>query len=187
MIPFILAAVGGYLIGDSVKSEKFANGGEIINEVEIIDDVDDNLLQNLNEKLRVYKKYKNFNKVTGKYGNDFSTLYFYDDDKLIFSIDSEWDEDIELATLDMDGEKYNFNAHPFDGFGGINTEKLAEDFEKALNEVSTFSATISLEGYNIYTEKAKSKSEANRILQGLKENTRFEVVKGSAEIGKLKR
>ena len=33
MIPFILAVVGGYLIGDSMKdSEKFDNGGSVDNE-----------------------------------------------------------------------------------------------------------------------------------------------------------
>ena len=31
MIPFILAAVGGYLIGDSMKSKKFADGGGVGN------------------------------------------------------------------------------------------------------------------------------------------------------------
>jgi hypothetical protein len=45
MIPFILAAVGGYLIGDSMKdSKKFANGGEIEYTVEyevFVDDADD--------------------------------------------------------------------------------------------------------------------------------------------------
>jgi hypothetical protein len=29
MIPFILAAVGGYLIGDSMKSSQFADGGRL--------------------------------------------------------------------------------------------------------------------------------------------------------------
>ena len=29
MIPYILAAIGGYLIGDSMKGKQYANGGEL--------------------------------------------------------------------------------------------------------------------------------------------------------------
>ena len=187
MIPFILAAVGGYLIGDSMKSEKFAKGGGIDNKVEVIDDVYENQLsENLKEKLKIFKKYKPFTKVEGKYANDYSRLSFYDkDSNLIYLITSNWDADEEFATLIMNGEKYTFNSHPFDGFGGLDTKKLAENFKEAIDAIGTYSATISLEGYNIYVEKADTKSEANRILQGFKENTKFEVVNGSAQIGKL--
>ena len=54
MIPYILAAVGGYLIGDSLKAKLFAKGGklsswetiygEVVKEINRVDDIETILL-----------------------------------------------------------------------------------------------------------------------------------------------
>ena len=63
MIPFILAAVGGYLIGDSVKSDtkmKFADGGQAGDEfiVEVFDDVPIGILKPARSKKMIEKMAK---------------------------------------------------------------------------------------------------------------------------------
>jgi hypothetical protein len=66
MIPFILAAVGGYLIGDSMKdSQTFANGGEVEYKVEyevFIDDADDPYTDNRTKTFKDLDKAIEFGK-----------------------------------------------------------------------------------------------------------------------------
>jgi len=93
MIPFILAAVGGYLLGDSMKSESFADGG--------------NIYQIKDPKKRFYSISMSTGKPAWNESADLGYRYSKEDaEKLRELLAKEGYNDLEIVEYDKDWWKY---------------------------------------------------------------------------------
>jgi len=137
------------------------------------------------QKIKLLLNKIDFDKVTGKIEyeqlEDNTNLKFYKDGKLVMSLKGDYnDETDELdTTINVDGETAELNYHPYDGFGNVDMQQLNKNINEAFTELNTYSAVVSIEGYEEYAEDVEGLENAKSLIQDIKGNTRFQVLKGS--------
>jgi hypothetical protein len=138
------------------------------------------------QKIKLLSNKIDFNKVIGvidyEKTTDNTDLYFYKDIELVMSLNGDWDETTEeLDTIiDVNGETAYLNYHPLDSMGGVNMQQLKKNINEAFKELNTYSAVVSIEGYEEYAENVEGLENAKSVIQDIKGNTRFQVLKGSS-------
>ena len=138
------------------------------------------------QKIKLLSNKIDFNKVLGfidyDQSKDNTDLDFYKDSELVMTLKGDWNESTEEldATIDVNGETAEFNYHPTDGFGNIDFEQLGKNINEAFRELNTYSAVVSIEGYEEYAEDVEGLENAKALIQDIKGNTRFQVLKGSS-------
>ena len=138
------------------------------------------------QKIKLLSNKIDFNKVVGvidyeKTKNN-TDLDFYKNIELVMSLNGDWDETTEeLDTIiDVNGETAYLNYHPLDSMGGVNMQQLKKNINEAFKELNTYSAVVSIEGYEEYAEDVEGLENAKSVIQNIKGNTRFQVLKGSS-------
>ena len=127
-----------------------------------------------------------FDKITGEINyeemENNTDLKFYKNGTLVMSLNGDWDETTEeLDTIiDVNGETAYLNYHPLDSMGGVNMQQLKKNINEAFKELNTYSAVVSIEGYEEYAEDVEGLENARATIQDIKGNTRFQVLKGSS-------
>ena len=135
-------------------------------------------------KLLLYKI--DFDKITGEINyeetENNTDLKFYKNGTLVMSLNGDWNEESEElhTTIDIDGETTELNYHPLDSMGGVNMQQLKKNINEAFKELNTYSAVVSIEGYEEYAEDVEGLENAKSVIQDIKGNTRFQVLKGSS-------
>jgi GNAT superfamily N-acetyltransferase len=138
------------------------------------------------QKIKLLSNKIDFNKVVGVIDYEKTTnntdLDFYKDSELVMSLDGDWDETTEeLDTIiDVNGEMAYLNYHPLDSMGGVDMQQLKKNINEAFRELNTYSAVVSIEGYEEYAEDVEGLENAKSVIQDIKGNTRFQVLKGSS-------
>ena len=138
------------------------------------------------QKIKLLSTKIDFNKVLGfidyDQSKDNTDLDFYKDAELVMTLKGDWNESTEEldATIDVNSETAEFNYHPRDGFGNIDFEQLEKNINEAFRELNTYSAVVSIEGYEEYAEDVEGLENARNVIQNIKGNTRFQVLKGSS-------
>ena len=114
--------------------------------------------------------------------NGNTNLYFYKNGKLVMSLKGDWNEEPEEldSIIMIDGETAELNYHPLDSMGGVDFTQLKENIDEAFRELNTYSAVVSIEGYEEYAEDVEGLENARAVIQDIKGNTRFQVLKGSS-------
>jgi hypothetical protein len=64
--------------------------------------------------------------------------------------------------------------------GGLDLSQLENNINEAFRELNTYSAVVSIEGYEEYAEDVEGLENARATIQDIKGNTRFQVLKGSS-------
>lgn len=143
------------------------------------------------EKIKMLSKKVDFDEVRGEidYGKteNNTDLEFYKNGKLVMTLKGDYNSDNESldTIIDLDGETTELNYHPADGFGGVNLSTLKKNINDAFRELGIYSAVVSIEGYEEYSEDVKGLETAKQLIQDIKGNTKFQVLKGrSVGIGK---
>jgi predicted GNAT family acetyltransferase len=153
--------------------------------VDSIGDAEYDLYNEL-QKIKLLSNKIDFNKVVGvidyEKTNDNTDLDFYKDVELVMTLKGDWNQGTDEldTTIDVNGETAELNYHPLDGMGGINFTQLEENINKAFSELNTYSAVVSIEGYEEYAEDVEGLENARATIQNIKGNTRFQVLKGSS-------
>jgi hypothetical protein len=138
------------------------------------------------QKIKLLSNKIDFNKVVGfidyEKTEDNTDLDFYKDSELVMSLKGDWNESTDEldTTIDVNGETAELNYHPLDSMGGLNKKQLQENINEALRELNTYSAVVSIEGYEEYAEDVEGLENAKALIQNIKGNTRFQVLKGSS-------
>jgi GNAT superfamily N-acetyltransferase len=138
------------------------------------------------QKIKLLLNKIDFDKITGEIDyeeiENNTNLKFYKDGTLVMSLNGDWNEETEEldAIIDIDGETTELNYHPLDSMGGLDLTQLQENINEAFRELNTYSAVVSIEGYEEYAEDVEGLENAKATLQGIKESTRFQVLKGSS-------
>jgi len=138
------------------------------------------------EKIKLLSNKIDFNKIVGSIDynktTDNTDLDFYKDAELVMSLKGDWNESTEEldTTIDIDGETTELNYHPLDSMGGLYLTQLEENINEAFRELNTYSAVVSIEGYEEYAEDVEGLENAKNVIQDIKGNTRFQVLKGSS-------
>jgi hypothetical protein len=148
--------------------------------------------------IQILSKYLAFDKVSGDYTNfnvdfDFYKIRANNSKELVCSINGDWDKSempsvIEIKTEQGYIESSYFNSYPRGSFGDFDETQFEKNLKNALNEIkqkNLYSAVVSLEGYEQYSEKVDGLENAKQAIQDIKENTRFQVVKGDVASGDL--
>jgi hypothetical protein len=148
--------------------------------------------------IQILSKYLAFDKVSGDYTNfnvdfDFYKIRANNSKELVCSISGDWDKSempsvIEIKTEQGYIESSYFNSYPRGSFGDFDETQFEKNLKNALNEIkqkNLYSAVVSLEGYEQYSEKVDGLENAKQAIQYIKENTRFQVVKGDVASGDL--
>ena len=182
----------GYSFGDNLKlTEKF-NGKEInlnfyFKFVQGIDEIKNPIFQ-----IEIISKYLDFDRVDGLYEtDDVLDWKLYKGKNLVCSMGGYWDEYQQPTVIKIgDIESSVFNFFPDEGNTDISldTDQFEKNLKNALNEIkqkNLYSAVVSLEGYEQYSEKVDGLENAKQAIQDIKENTRFQVVKGDVASGDL--
>ena len=109
-------------------------------------------------------------------------IQFYKDGKLVMSLKGDWNEESESldTIIEIDGETTELNYHPLDSMGGLDLSQLENNINEAFRELNTYSAVVSIEGYEEYAEDVEGLENARATIQDIKGNTRFQVLKGSS-------
>ena len=94
----------------------------------------------------------------------------------------DWNEESESldTIIEIDGETTELNYHPLDSMGGLDLSQLENNINEAFRELNTYSAVVSIEGYEEYAEDVEGLENARATIQDIKGNTRFQVLKGSS-------
>jgi hypothetical protein len=138
------------------------------------------------QKIKLLLNKIDFDKITGEIDyeeiENNTNLKFYKDGTLVMSLNGDWNEETEEldTTIDIDGETTELNYHPLDGFGNVDMEQLKKNINEAFRELNTYSAVVSIEGYEEYAEDVEGLENARATIQDIKGNTRFQVLKGSS-------
>jgi hypothetical protein len=139
------------------------------------------------EKIKLLSDIVDFDKVTGRINyeelKDNTNLMFYKNGELVMSLKGDFNEDSQEldTTITLGNEKTNvFNYHPFDGMGGVDYSELNLLLDNELKELNTYSAVVSIEGYEEYAEDVEGLENAKSLIQDIKASTRFQVLKGSS-------
>jgi len=138
------------------------------------------------QKIKLLLNKIDFDKIQGEINyeeiENNTNLKFYKDGTLVMSLNGDWNEESEEldTTIDIDGETTELNYHPLDSMGGVNMEQLEKNINEALRELNTYSAVVSIEGYEEYAEDVEGLENAKALMQDIKGNTRFQVLKGSS-------
>ena len=138
------------------------------------------------QKIKLLLNKIDFNKVVGSIDynktTDNTDLDFYKDIELVMSLNGDWNETTEEldTTIVVNGETAELNYHPLDSMGGLDLTQLQENINEALKELNTYSAVVSIEGYEEYAEDVEGLENAKALMQDIKGNTRFQVLKGSS-------
>lgn len=142
------------------------------------------------QKIKLLSKKVDFDEVRGtidyEEAMDNTNLMFYKNGQLVMSLAGFWSENEELETIiEIDDEQIELNYHPFASLGGLDLNKLEMNINDAFSELGIYSAVVSIEGYEEYAEDVEGLENAKDLIQNIKANTRFQVLKGrSVGIGK---
>jgi len=187
----------GYSFGDNVELTETFNGKEInlnfyFKFVQEIDEIQHPILQ-----IKIISKYLDFDRVDGLYEtDDVLDWKLYKGKNLVCSIVGYWDDaqsgiEYQPTVIKIgDIESSVFDFYPFSGqrLEREVVDQLGKNLKNALNEIkqkNLYSAVVSLEGYEQYHEEVDGLENAKQAIQDIKENTRFQVVKGDVAVGDL--
>jgi hypothetical protein len=138
------------------------------------------------QKIKLLLNKIDFDRITGEINyeemQNNTNLKFYKNGTLVMSLNGDWNEETEEldAIIDIDGETTELNYHPLDSMGGVSMEQLEKNINEAFRELNTYSAVVSIEGYEEYAEDVEGLENAKALIQDIKGNTRFQVLKGSS-------
>ena len=138
------------------------------------------------QKIKLLLNKIDFDEITGEINyeemENNTDLKFYKNGTLVMSLNGDWNEESEElhTTIDIDGETTELNYHPLDSMGGVNMQQLKKNINEAFKELNTYSAVVSIEGYEEYAEDVEGLENAKSVIQNIKGNTRFQVLKGSS-------
>ena len=144
------------------------------------------------KKIKLLSNKIDFDEVKGniesEQNENNTNLKFYKDGILVMNLKGDWNEETEEldSIIEIDGETVELNYHPLDSMGGLDNIQLKKNIDEALREINTYSAVVSIEGYEEYAEDVEGLENAREVMQDIKGNTRFQVLKGSSVgVGKL--
>lgn len=138
------------------------------------------------KKIKLLSNKIDFDEVKGniesEQNKNNTNLKFYKDGILVMNLKGDYNEATEEldTTLEVNGETVELNYHPLDSMGGVSMEQLEKNIDEALREINTYSAVVSIEGYEEYAEDVEGLENAKALIQDIKGNTRFQVLKGSS-------
>ena len=143
------------------------------------------------EKIKMLSEKVDFDEVRGEIdygkGEDNTNLQFYKNGQLVMTLKGDYNSENESldTIIELNGETTELNYHPADGFGGVSLSTLNKNIYDAFSELGIYSAVVSIEGYEEYSEDVKGLENAKELIQNIKGNTKFQVLKGrSVGIGK---
>ena len=119
----------------------------------ILKQVRDHQFEEELQKIKLLSNKIGFDEVKGKIEyeeiKNNTNLKFYKNGKSVMSLSGDWNQETEeLDTIiDIDGETVELNYHPLDSMGGINMQQLKKNIDEAFKELNTYSAVVSIEGY----------------------------------------
>jgi len=137
------------------------------------------------EKIKLLSKKVDFDEVRGiinyEEAMDNTNLTFYKNGEIVMSLAGIYTENDELETIiEVGDNKIELNYHPFASLGGLDLKQLKENIDVAFKDLNTYSAVVSIEGYEEYAEDVEGLENAKALIQNIKGNTRFQVLKGSS-------
>ena len=166
------------------------------------------LIEDAKSKLNILRKYISFNNVSGNYywenyNGIISHEKYYNNDQFVMSIKEHWEDEnfssekiIAKFTLFPDNFSANYSfeiEYIWNEYTGLSKkdyeQKIKEKFElpeviDVLNK-NIFSAVISVEGYELYSEQFNSEKSAEQGIEEIKGITQFQVVEGEVAVGDL--
>lgn len=189
------AQTSDYAIKKAEKEfkNKYANGGKVqgikMNFKVYADG--DYAREEEESKILLLRKYFDFDEVDGKIDYE-SSLYntnlkFYNKGKEVMTLKGDYNNDKEEldAIIRIGDSESKLNYHPYDGMGGFSSFLLEEQIKNSAKELKTYTAVVSVEGYEKYSEEFDNIDSAKRSIKDIKSNTKFQVVKGEVGEGKL--
>ena len=152
-------------------------GGEVAFETEgdyelEIDDFED--------KLKTIHNQIKFDEVYGETDNYETALEFYKNGEKVASLKGTYNENSDTYDSEflIDGYSSYINFHPFGTLGGLDLGEFNSMVENAVAESQTYSAVVSIEGYEVDGQEFKNKQNAEIGIEELKEKTNFYLVRG---------
>jgi hypothetical protein len=142
-------------------------------------------------KIKMLSEKVDFDEVRGEIdygkGEDNTNLQFYKNGQLVMTLKGDYNSENESldTIIELNGETTELNYHPADGFGGVSLSTLNKNIYDAFSELGIYSAVVSIDGYEEYAEDVEGLENAKELIQNIKGNTKFQVLKGrSVGIGK---
>jgi hypothetical protein len=136
------------------------------------------------EKIKLLSNKFDFDEVRGNIDyediDNNTNLTFYKNGNEVMSLVGYMEDDQLKSTIELGDNTVELNYHPFGSLGGLSLVQLKENIDLAYKELNTFSAVISVDGYEEYAEDVEGFENAKKVLGNIKNNTRFQLLKGSS-------
>jgi hypothetical protein len=136
------------------------------------------------EKIKLLSNKFDFDEVKGNIDyeeiDNNTNLTFYKNGNEVMSLVGYWEDDELKSTIELGDNTVELNYHPQDSMGGLSLVQLKENIDLAFKELNTFSAVISVDGYEEYAEDVEGLENAKKVMGNIKDNTRFQLLKGSS-------
>lgn len=145
-----------------------------VNNIDMLNDIDGFVQEDLNNKLIIINKYFPFKKVEGVYDGENGSINLTFDNGV--SIVGYYGQEPFISKFRLDGNEYEFDEHPFDGLGGLDTKEYEESIKGIYQEENFISLVVSHDGYA---------STSITIPKQDLEKYKFNLVKGTQIEGKI--
>jgi hypothetical protein len=167
--------------------DKYANGGGVYSvlpfDVEVAFDTEGDYeleIQDFENQLKIIHSYIEFNSVYGDFDSYYTALKFYKNGNEIASLNGAYNENTEEYNCEftVHGYSSNINFYPYGTMGGLDYQEFDLQIKNAVSESETYSAVVSIEGYEVEGQEFRNKEKAEIAIKELKENTHFNLIRG---------
>jgi hypothetical protein len=137
-------------------------------------------IDDFEDKLKIIHKHIQFDNVEGESDSFNTNLKFYKNGKRVASLVGSYNENTETYDSEfvVNDYSYDINFHPYNDLGGLNIKEFDLEIKNAVSESKTYSAVVSIEGYEVEGQEFEDKKRAEVGIKDLKEKTHFNLVKG---------
>lgn len=163
--------------------DSYADGGgiEFVNQTDFSTEGDYDLeIDDFIDKLKIIHNHINFDEVAGESDSYNTDLTFFKNSKSIAYLVGSYNEKTERYDSEFIINDYstNINFHPYNSMGGIDLSEFDLEIKNAVSESKTYSAVVSVEGYEVEGQEFTDEKRAETSIKDLKEKTHFNLVRG---------
>jgi hypothetical protein len=132
------------------------------------------------DKLKIIHKHIEFDNVLGESDSFNTDLKFLKNGNSIASLVGSYNENTERYDSEFIFNDYssNINFHPYNTMGGFYKGEFDLEIKNAVSESKTYSAVVSIEGYEVEGQEFTDEKIAKTGIKDLKEKTEFNLVRG---------
>ncbi len=132
------------------------------------------------DKLKIIHKHIEFDNVLGESDSFNTDLKFLKNGNSIASLAGSYNENTERYDSEFIVNDYSciINFHPYNTMGGFNLREFDLEIKNAVSESKTYSAVVSVEGYEVEGQEFTDEKIAETGIKDLKEKTEFNLVRG---------